>query len=124
MVHTPILYKNNVVLLGDAGYCPTPLSGMGASLSIYGAKALANFIDNSPDDLKKALDGYNNLMQPIIQKFQSNARKNARTFLPLGQTKLWLMNLIFKLVPLSSITRKMNNELTLTDNQRNFIVEN
>ena len=36
--------NNRVVLLGDAGYCPSPLSGMGTSVAIVGAYILAGEI--------------------------------------------------------------------------------
>jgi 2-polyprenyl-6-methoxyphenol hydroxylase-like FAD-dependent oxidoreductase len=120
MVHASVLNKGRIVLLGDAGYCPTPLSGMGASLSIYGAKALAHFIKDAPGDLEKALANYNNIMQPIIRKFQSNARKNAKTFLPMSRIALALGNFIFKYIPLSRIAKKVGEELTLTSEQKNF----
>jgi 2-polyprenyl-6-methoxyphenol hydroxylase-like FAD-dependent oxidoreductase len=123
MVHEPVLNKGRVVLLGDAGYCPTALSGMGASLSIYGAKALAHYIDKSPTDLDKALANYNSLMQPIIEKFQSNARKNARTFLPMNKISLWLNNILLKYIPSSIFAKKISNELTLTKEQVNFFAD-
>ncbi|WP_374163625.1 NAD(P)-binding protein [Arcticibacter sp. MXS-1] len=69
MVHAPALTNGKLVLLGDAGYCPTALSGMGASLSIYGAKALAHFMKKSPDDLAGAIQRYDSLMQPISESF-------------------------------------------------------
>jgi 2-polyprenyl-6-methoxyphenol hydroxylase-like FAD-dependent oxidoreductase len=121
MVHEPVLYKERVVLLGDAGYCPTALSGMGASLSIYGAKALVHYIDNSPTDLNEAFTNYNTLMQPIIQKFQINAGKNARTFLPMSKGSLILNNLLFKYIPSAIIAKRMRRELTLTRQQLNFL---
>jgi 2-polyprenyl-6-methoxyphenol hydroxylase-like FAD-dependent oxidoreductase len=114
IVHEPVLHKGRVVLLGDAGYCPTGLSGMGASLSIYGAKALVHFIGRSPNDLNKALTDFNSLMQPIILKFQRNARKNAKTFLPMSAVKLSIKNIVLKYIPNSFITRKINKELKLT----------
>ena len=33
--------QGRVVLLGDAGYCPSPLSGLGTSLALVGAYILA-----------------------------------------------------------------------------------
>lgn len=119
MVHEPILYKGRIVLLGDAGYCPTPLSGMGASLSIFGAKALVHFIANAPNSLDKALDNYNKLMQPIILKFQNSARNNLKTFLPMSKISLALNNFVFKYIPKYFIT-KVSKELTLTNEQRDF----
>ncbi len=120
MVHIPDLHKGRVVLLGDAGYCPTSFSGMGASLAIYGAKALDHFIHESPADIEGALNEFNHLMQPIILKFQNNARKNARTYLPMNNTSLTLNNILFKYVPDYFITKKISAELTLTEGQRNF----
>ncbi|KAG9186739.1 hypothetical protein G6011_09847 [Alternaria panax] len=32
------LHRNRVVLLGDAGYCPSPFTGMGTTLSLIGAR--------------------------------------------------------------------------------------
>src|SRR5690606_34234976 len=76
MINAPNLVNGRMVLLGDAGYCPTALSGMGASLSIYGSKALAHFIGKYPNDILTACKSYNTLMQPIIEKFQTNAKNN------------------------------------------------
>src|SRR5262249_2926027 len=36
-VHLDEWSRGRVVLLGDAGYCPSPLSGLGTSLSLVGA---------------------------------------------------------------------------------------
>lgn len=121
IVHEPVLHKGRVVLLGDAGYCPTGLSGMGASLSIFGAKALAHFISNSPNDLNKALADFNSLMQPVILKFQNNARNNAKNFLPMNNFNLWLKNTIIRYIPNSFITKKMSRELRLTELQKIFL---
>lgn len=118
MVHESVLYKGRIVMLGDAGYCPTPLSGMGASLGIFGAKALTHFLSDSAGRLPTAFERYNTLMQPIIQKFQTNARANAKTFLPMSKRALRLNDLIMKLVPSAIISRKIGNELTLTKNER------
>jgi 2-polyprenyl-6-methoxyphenol hydroxylase-like FAD-dependent oxidoreductase len=123
MVHVSNLHKGRVVLLGDAGYCPTSFSGMGASLAIYGAKALVHFIDLSPDNVDGALERFNQLMQPVILKFQRNARKNARTFLPANNRSLQLNNFVFKYVPDYLISKKISGELTLTERQKNFLLE-
>jgi 2-polyprenyl-6-methoxyphenol hydroxylase-like FAD-dependent oxidoreductase len=120
MVQIPRLNQGRTVLLGDAGYCPTSFSGMGASLAIYGAKALVHFIDQLPGDMDKALDNFNKLMQPIILKFQDNARKNAKTFLPMSNTSLSLNNILLEHIPDYFISKKISGELTLTVEQRKF----
>jgi 2-polyprenyl-6-methoxyphenol hydroxylase-like FAD-dependent oxidoreductase len=40
-VRVPTWHRGRVVLLGDAGYCGSPLAGMGTSLSLVGAYVLA-----------------------------------------------------------------------------------
>jgi 2-polyprenyl-6-methoxyphenol hydroxylase-like FAD-dependent oxidoreductase len=40
-VHMPTISQGRVTLAGDAGYCASPLSGMGTSLALVGAYVLA-----------------------------------------------------------------------------------
>jgi 2-polyprenyl-6-methoxyphenol hydroxylase-like FAD-dependent oxidoreductase len=51
-VHVKEWARGRVVLLGDAGYCGSPLGGMGTSMSLVGAYVLAGeLIENSrPED--------------------------------------------------------------------------
>lgn len=122
MVYTPCLVKRNVVLLGDAGYCPTALSGMGASLSIYGAKALSHFVAQSPTDLEAALTNYDALMQPIAEKFQENARKNVQSFIPKNEADLHRFSQLFNSATDTDVSKMMTDQLILTEDQMNFIV--
>ena len=74
-IRTDTLWHGRVVLLGDAGYCPTPLTGYGTSLAIIGAYVLAGEILSSPDNVEKALASYQDLMLPFVKKVQ---------YLPVG----------------------------------------
>lgn len=120
MVHASDLVNGNLVLLGDAGYCPTALSGMGASLSIYGAKALAHFLAQSSGDLTVGLRSYNSLMQPIIKKFQENARLNARSFIPKNQEDLVRFIQLFSKATEDQVSKMMTDQLVLTEDQLKF----
>lgn len=120
MVQAPHLAKGRMVLVGDAGYCPTALSGMGASLSIYGAKALAHFIAQSPDDISLALTNYSALMQPLVAKFQGNARQNAESFLPKDEASLELFKSSFRTASEAAIGKRLTDQLVLTDEQLHF----
>ena len=42
--------RGRVVLLGDAGYCPTPLTGLGTSLALVGAYILAGELADASDE--------------------------------------------------------------------------
>ncbi|MEH3114484.1 FAD-dependent monooxygenase [Pedobacter terrae] len=120
MVNASTLVNGNMVLLGDAGYCPTALSGMGASLSIYGAKALSHFVSKSPDDLRSACDNYNTLMQPIIRKFQTNARNNASSFIPADENKLDQFVKFFRAASDDELKKTMTDPIVLTEDQLKF----
>lgn len=120
MINTPNLVSGRLVLLGDAGYCPTALSGMGASLSIYGAKALAHFIEEYPNDILTACDSYNRLMQPIIEKFQTNARNNAVSFIPKSEADLEKFVNGFRAATGDDVQKIMTEPIVLTEDQTNF----
>lgn len=120
MVNAPDLANGNLVLLGDAGYCPTALSGMGASLSIYGAKALAYFIGKTPGDISSACKNYNTLMQPIIQKFQGNAKRNAASFIPANEERLNQFVHSFRSASDEDLQKIMTDPIVLTEDQLSF----
>ncbi|MDR6197146.1 2-polyprenyl-6-methoxyphenol hydroxylase-like FAD-dependent oxidoreductase [Siphonobacter sp. BAB-5404] len=122
MIHAPNLVNGRILLLGDAGYCPTALSGMGASLSIYGAKALAHFMADSPQDLLQAFTHYNALMQPVIEKFQSNARNNAASFLPKDERNLQAFASAFRNASESEAHRRLTDQIILTPDQWQLVL--
>lgn len=62
-------HRGRVVLLGDAGYCPTSLTGLGTSLALVGAYVLAGeFV--AADDHRIALDNYRRIMAPYVEQAQ------------------------------------------------------
>jgi 2-polyprenyl-6-methoxyphenol hydroxylase-like FAD-dependent oxidoreductase len=52
--------RGRVVLLGDAGYCPSPLTGLGTSLALVGAYILAGELAAASADATAASD-----LQPL-----------------------------------------------------------
>lgn len=63
-----------VALVGDAGYCPSPLSGQGTSLSLVGAYVLAQELARSPADHGAAFARYEARMRPFVEKSQAIAK--------------------------------------------------
>ena len=59
-----------VVLLGDAAYAPSPISGMGTTCAITGAYVLAGEVARNPTNLCKAFDEYESKLRPMIEKAQ------------------------------------------------------
>jgi 2-polyprenyl-6-methoxyphenol hydroxylase-like FAD-dependent oxidoreductase len=65
--------KGHVVLLGDAGYCASPLSGQGTSVALVGAYVLAQELRTAPDDPSVAFARYEERMRPFVSLNQAVA---------------------------------------------------
>ena len=74
-VHMDSWSRGRVTLCGDAGYCASPLSGMGTSLALVGAYVLAGEIGPAADGLTAehlagALGRYATVMRPYVDRCQ------------------------------------------------------
>jgi len=73
-VHMTTFSEGRVTLVGDAGYCASPLSGMGTSLALVGAYVLGGEL--GPADtldaqrISVALQRYEAVMRPYIDRCQ------------------------------------------------------
>jgi 2-polyprenyl-6-methoxyphenol hydroxylase-like FAD-dependent oxidoreductase len=65
--------KGRVALVGDAGYCPSPAAGMGGSVAILGAAALADALQKHPGDLRAAFQEYDRSFRPTVEAIQTHA---------------------------------------------------
>jgi 2-polyprenyl-6-methoxyphenol hydroxylase-like FAD-dependent oxidoreductase len=72
-IKMPSWAKGGVVLVGDAAYCASPAAGMGGSLAIVGASALADAIQRYPEDLPSAFEEYEAKLRPFIAEVQARA---------------------------------------------------
>jgi len=70
-IKMPSWTHGRIALLGDAGYCPSPISGMGTTLAIVGAYVLAGEIAKNVEDFGEAFRGYEKVMKPFVTKAQS-----------------------------------------------------
>lgn len=73
--------KGRVALLGDSGYCASPLSGQGTSLAMVGAYLLAGELYASEGDHSKAFERYNAGMRSYVQANQDFGVWSSETFL-------------------------------------------
>jgi 2-polyprenyl-6-methoxyphenol hydroxylase-like FAD-dependent oxidoreductase len=62
--------RGRVALVGDAGYCPTPLTGLGTSLALVGAYVLAGELATAGGDHRVAFDNYNRVLRPYVTEAQ------------------------------------------------------
>ncbi|KAI1758487.1 FAD/NAD(P)-binding domain-containing protein [Xylaria castorea] len=70
-VHCDRWVSGRIVLLGDSGYCPSPITGMGTTLSLVGAYVLAGELARHADeDVPAALKAYEDGMRPFVKEAQ------------------------------------------------------
>lgn len=69
-VKAPRWTKGRCAMVGDAAYCPTPMTGMGASLSIVGAYVLAGELSKYKNH-HEAFEAYEKLLRPYVQNIQN-----------------------------------------------------
>ncbi|KAI8578326.1 hypothetical protein K450DRAFT_247286 [Umbelopsis ramanniana AG] len=93
-VRTDTWYKNRVVLLGDAGYCPSPLSGMGTTAGFFGAYVLAGEINRNSEDLPQAFANYEKTLRPFIDEIQVFNKSFLRCMFPDTQWGVSIMHFI------------------------------
>lgn len=92
-------HTGRVVLVGDAGYCPSPLSGQGTSLALVGAYVLADALTTAGGDPRRALPAYDAAMRPFVERNQAIAKNLADSFAPQSRAQLWSHNLVMRLYP-------------------------
>lgn len=89
--------RDRVVLLGDAGYCPTPLTGLGTSLALVGAYILAGELAAASDDataaigaswVHEAFDRYESRMRPYVEQGQQLPPGGADGYAPKSRLRI------------------------------------
>ena len=83
-----------VALVGDAGYCPSPAAGMGGSMAILGAAALADAFERNGSDFHQAFKEYDERLRPIVEEIQTEAIESGlEMFAPRTEEAIRLRNL-------------------------------
>jgi 2-polyprenyl-6-methoxyphenol hydroxylase-like FAD-dependent oxidoreductase len=75
-IHMDTWSRGRTVLLGDAGYCPSPLSGQGTSLALVGACVLADELTRADGHHGPAFAAYESRMRPFVAANQALATEN------------------------------------------------
>ncbi|MDH6254159.1 2-polyprenyl-6-methoxyphenol hydroxylase-like FAD-dependent oxidoreductase [Chryseobacterium sp. H1D6B] len=68
-VKAPRWFDGRAGMIGDAAYCPTPLTGMGTTLAMVGAYLLAGELSRH-DKHEDAFAAYEKRMRPFVEKVQ------------------------------------------------------
>ncbi|KTD33220.1 oxidoreductase [Legionella nautarum] len=59
--------KGRIALIGDAAYCPSPLSGQGNNLAFVGAYILAGELKAANGNYRQAFNRYNELLRSFVE---------------------------------------------------------
>lgn len=78
--------KGRVGLVGDAGYCASPLSGQGTSLALVGAYILAGELSVARKNYQVAFSNYNKYMRPFVDANQRLGDWVSKTYLVPGES--------------------------------------
>jgi len=72
-IRMPAWSKGRVALVGDAGYCVSPVAGMGGSMAIIGAARLADALQRHGVDYAAAFKEYHDKLRPFVEEVQEKA---------------------------------------------------
>lgn len=89
--------KGRVCLIGDAAYCLTLASGLGASMAMAGAYMLANGLRKKA--YEEAFSGYENRLRPDIERLQDFGRNMARFIVGEGVLPYGVVNMMIRHAP-------------------------
>ncbi|EFQ97032.1 oxidoreductase [Nannizzia gypsea CBS 118893] len=101
-VRTDTWHKGRVVLVGDAGYCPSPFTGLGTTVALVGAYVLAGEISQHAGNLPQAFANYDRKLRPFVNYVQELNRSFMPYYLPHSQ---WGVNFFHFVVWLMCVLR-------------------
>ena len=119
--------QGRVVLVGDAGYCASPMSGQGTSLALIGAYVLAGELAAASGAYQAAFDQYEKEMRPFVALNQALGIKSADLMKSKEKKNVfrWLLEQVLRIAPgrmieffVNRSTRRIHqaaNAITLKD---------
>ena len=80
-IRMPAWSKGRVALVGDAGYCVSPVAGLGGSMALIGAGRLAEAMQRHPGDHAAAFRDYEEKLRPFVEQVQQRAATEGMSML-------------------------------------------
>ena len=121
-IHMDGWSSGRAVLVGDAGYCPSPMSGVGTSLALVGAYVLAGELAAAAGDHRRAFVRYEEQMLKYVEQGQKLANGNATGLIPRSRLQIGIRNQIIRMLPylpwrglITGGVQKAANAITLKD---------
>lgn len=120
-------FQDRVVLLGDAAYCASPMSGQGSSLALIGSYVLAGELAQASGNYRTAFTHFEQEMTPFVKLNQALGIRAAKLMRSNEKRTLFMMihEQIMRIAPgrlieyyINRATRRINhaaNAITLKD---------
>jgi 2-polyprenyl-6-methoxyphenol hydroxylase-like FAD-dependent oxidoreductase len=100
-INMPRWAQGRVVLVGDAAYCASPMSGQGTSLALIGAYVLAGELAAASGDAMRGFAEYESAMRPFVEANQALGLKSSK-IMRSGERKSvrgWLLKQLMRIMP-------------------------
>jgi 2-polyprenyl-6-methoxyphenol hydroxylase-like FAD-dependent oxidoreductase len=100
-IDMPRWSQGRVVLVGDAAYCASPMSGQGTSIALIGAYVIAGELAAASGDHLRAFAEYESVMRPFVEANQALGLRSSK-IMRSGETKSvrgWLLKQLLRILP-------------------------
>ncbi|MEV5675547.1 FAD-dependent monooxygenase [Streptomyces sp. NPDC052179] len=109
-VRMPRWSHGRVAVLGDAGYCPSPLSGMGTSLAFTGAYVLAGELAHHAHH-EQAFTRYEEVLRPYAERAQDLPPGVPRIAVPRTRAGIRTLHLVLRAAARPRVAGQLNRFL-------------
>lgn len=103
-VFAPRWSKGRCAMTGDAAFCPSPLTGMGVSLSVLGAYILAGELSRHLD-YQQAFAEYEKVFRPYVTKIQKLPPGVPKLAHPKSKVGIAILNTIINIISSKAIKK-------------------
>ncbi|MEV0029449.1 FAD-dependent monooxygenase [Nocardia sp. NPDC050793] len=114
-IDMPSWVSGRVALLGDAGYCGSPLTGQGTAMALVGAYVLAGEIAAHATDPERALTRYQEVLRPFVAKAQELPPGGLRAMTPKTRFGIRVGQAVSRLMTTKAMKPLMMRMLTATE---------
>ena len=111
-IELPQWSNNRVAVFGDAAYCPSLVSGQGASMAMAGAYFLAQALGRT-DGAHQAFHAYEGRLRSYIGKIQKSARDFAPNFVPQSRFRIRAINWVLRMAKLPLVSGFIGKQVVL-----------
>jgi 2-polyprenyl-6-methoxyphenol hydroxylase-like FAD-dependent oxidoreductase/uncharacterized membrane protein len=105
-------HNGRVALVGDAAWCLTLYSGMGASTALSGSQLLGDMLEIYPDDLEQAFNHWEARLHPFVEAVQQEALIDRVIFTPESEVQRVVRATVFSMLSspvLARVVEGMNS---------------